>query len=135
MFKPQSEKMPSIPNQRGGARPPAGMNHSNLSALNNNNSRRNISLSAANMFTGGSRPKTAAMQNLRPPTGMPGKGAFNNMTALGGRAISANFPVGQNPRVKRYEDIIHRLKRMLGNEKKSLRMVRTLCSKEIEIKN
>lgn len=40
-----------------------------------------------------------------------------------------------NPRVKRYEDIILRLKRMLGNEKKSLRMVRTLCAKEIEVKN
>lgn len=40
-----------------------------------------------------------------------------------------------NPRVKRYEDIIQRLKKMLASEKKSLRMVRTLCSKEIEVKN
>ena len=128
MFKPPSETMPSIPNQRGG-RPPVAMNNSNLSALNNN-SRRNISLSAANMFVGG-RPKTAAQQNLRPPTGMPSRG-LNNMTGIG-RAISAN--VAANPRVKRYEDIITRLKKMLGNEKKSLRMVRTLCSKEIEVKN
>lgn len=119
--------MPVIHNQRGG-RPPVAMNHSNLSALNNNNSRRNISLSAANMFTGG-RPRTAAMQNLRPPTGIP---RVNNMTGVG-RAISAN--VTGNPRVKRYEDIIARLKRMLQNEKKSLRLVRTLCSKEIETKN
>ena len=40
-----------------------------------------------------------------------------------------------NPRVKRYEDIIQRLKKMLALEKKSLRMVRTLCAKEIEGKN
>lgn len=41
----------------------------NLSGLNN--SRRNISLSAANMFTGAGRPKTAAMGGgglPRPPT-------------------------------------------------------------------
>ena len=90
-----------------------GMNNSNLSALNNNNSRRNISLSAANMFTGAGRPKTAAMHNLRPPTGIPGKGAMTNMTGLGGRAISANLTGGMNPRLRRYEDIIQRLKRML----------------------
>ena len=40
-----------------------------------------------------------------------------------------------NPKIKRYEDIITRLKRMLATEKKSLRLVRTLCSKEIEVKN
>lgn len=40
-----------------------------------------------------------------------------------------------NPKIKRYEDIITRLKRMLTTEKKSLRLVRTLCSKEIEVKN
>ena len=40
-----------------------------------------------------------------------------------------------NPKVKRYEDLIFRLKKMLSMEKKSLRMVRTMCSKEIEIKN
>jgi hypothetical protein len=52
---------------------------------------------------------------------------------LGQRAVSAN--IINNPRVKRYEDLIIRLKKMLLNEKKSLRMVRTMCSKEIEIKN
>jgi superfamily I DNA and/or RNA helicase len=40
-----------------------------------------------------------------------------------------------NPRIRRYEDIIGRLKRMLGGEKKSLRLVRTLCAREIEAKN
>jgi hypothetical protein len=101
------------------------------------------------MFVGGgSRPKTAAMQMgsglLRPPTGITnfnGKrgnnvttgGAYKAGHLLGQRAISAN--VGANPKVKRYEDVISRLKRMLEMEKKSLRMVKTMCSKEIEIKN
>lgn len=78
-----------------------------------------------------------------------GKRMGNNMTAGGVysglnfvgnpiRAISANILTtngNMNPRIKRYEDIITRLKKMLAMEKKSLRMVRTLCSKEIEIKN
>lgn len=129
----------------------------NMSGLNmNNNSRRNISLTGgiANMMSSGGRPKTAAIPGLsgmpRPPTAAYnfGKRTANNMTAggayggfnfVGGpRAISANNIMGSsgtNPRIKRYEDIISRLKRMLAMEKKSLRMVRTLCSKEIEIKN
>ena len=37
--------------------------------------------------------------------------------------------------MKRYEDIIKRLKKMLNTEKKALRMVKTICSKEIEQKN
>jgi hypothetical protein len=100
-------------------------------------------LSAANMFVGSGRPKTAAMQMgtglLRPPTGIPayGKRTANNLTAGGiygqNRAISANLQ--SNPKVKRYEDIITRLKKMLSVEKRSLRMVRTMCSKEIEVKN
>ncbi len=100
------------------------------------------------MFSGTSRPKTAAVAGLpRPPTAVHNtftKGrAANNMTVGGGYG-AFNF-IGQrpihsagfinNPRVKRYEDIIQRLKKMLANEKKSLRMVRTLCSKEIETKN
>ena len=104
--------MPYIPNQRG-SKAAMVMNNSNLSGLNNNNSRRNITLSGANMFVGSGRPKTAAMHNLRPPTGMPTKGGMNNMTGIGGRAISANLTGGMNPRVRRYEDIIQRLKRML----------------------
>ncbi len=37
--------------------------------------------------------------------------------------------------MKRYEDLIRKLKSMLAVEKKGLRMVRTMCSKEIEMKN
>ena len=40
-----------------------------------------------------------------------------------------------NPKVKRFEDLITRLKKMMGMEKKSLRMIRTMLSKEIELKN
>ncbi len=122
----------------------------NLSGFNNNSSRRNISLTANNMFLGPGRPKTAAMGGgglPRPPTayhqGMSFGGKKTNMTTTnenqqlnfvgGGRAISAN--IMNNPKVKRYEDLIFRLKKMLSMEKKSLRMVRTMCSKEIEIKN
>ena len=39
------------------------------------------------------------------------------------------------PKLKRYEDLISRLKKMIDVEKKSLRMVRTTCAKEIETKN
>ena len=51
---------------------------------------------------------------------------------LAQRAASAN--VVNYPKLKRYEDLIARLKRMMQVEKQSLRMVRTMCSKEIESK-
>lgn len=63
--------------------------------MNNNNSRRNISLSAANMFVGSGRPKTAAMpagvNGLRPPTGAHnsyGKRLNTNMTAAAGYGLN-----------------------------------------------
>lgn len=40
----------------------------------------------------------------------------------------------KNPRIKRYEEVIVRLKRLLGQEKRTLRRVRTVCSREIEVK-
>jgi hypothetical protein len=49
------------------------------------------------------------------------------------RGFSAALP--SNGKLKRYEDVISRLKRMLDIEKKSLRMVKTMCSKEIEVRN
>jgi hypothetical protein len=73
------------------------------------------------MFTGNNRPKTAAVTGLpRPPTAvtnMLGKGKYaNNMTTgaaygafnfVGQRAIHSAGPgLMNNPRVKRYEDII-----------------------------
>ena len=96
-------------------------------------SRRNISM---NNFgsNGGMRPKTAAMPmgslQMRPPTA-----AYNNYQQTNAnRAKTANLPTTKNPRIKRYEEVIVRLKRLLGQEKRTLRRVRTVCSREIEVK-
>jgi hypothetical protein len=68
------------------------------------------------------RPPTAGITN-----------AFN--FAFNPRAKTANLPTNVNPRIKRYEEVILRLKRLLGQEKRTLRRVRTVCSREIEIKS
>ena len=123
-----------------------GASQVNISGLNNSKrNNNNISFGSAAVI-GPNRPKTAAMGGgglPRPPTaiiknpygfgpgGVPTGGAFPAF--MGQRAVSAQ--IGDNPRVKRYEDLIGRLKKMLAMEKKSLRMVRTMLSKEIEIKN
>lgn len=65
---------------------------------------------------------------------------FGGMTALGlsksigGRGLSANY-AALNPKLRKFENLIFRLKKILECEKKSLRQVKTLCSKEIEQKN
>lgn len=56
---------------------------------------------------------------------------------MGGRAKTAANVGGPgllNPRIRRYEEVIVRLKRLLGQEKRTLRRVRTVCAREIEIK-
>lgn len=53
---------------------------------------------------------------------------------MGGRAISANY-VAQNPKLRRFENLIYRLKKILESEKKNLRCIKTLCAKEIDQKN
>jgi hypothetical protein len=68
------------------------------------------------------RPTTAGITN-----------AFN--FAFNPRAKTANVPTNVNPRIKRYEEVILRLKRLLAQEKRTLRRVRTVCSREIEIKS
>ena len=83
------------------------------------------------------RPKTTGVNKAgpyRPFTGMntqftgqPGLNFFRN------RAVSATVP--KNPKMRRYETLIAKLKRMLENEKKSLRQVKTLCAREIDNKN
>ena len=55
---------------------------------------------------------------------------FNN----GARGLSANNAV-LNPKLRRFETLIVRLKKIMEAEKKQLRQVKTLCSKEIEQKN
>ena len=69
----------------------------------------------------------------RPPTAaFPAGHGFN---FLGGpnRAKTSNIGV-INPRIKRYEEVIVRLKRLLGQEKRTLRRVKTVCAREIEVK-
>jgi hypothetical protein len=91
-------------------------------------------------MSGGYRPKTAAMplgSLPRPPTvGGPQGNAFN-FTGQNNfnRAKTANVPsTTQNPKIKRYEEVILRLKRLLGQEKRTLRRVKNACAREIEIK-
>ena len=40
-----------------------------------------------------------------------------------------------NPKIRRYENVIMRLKKMLENEKKCLKYLKTLGAKEFERKN
>ena len=48
--------------------------------------------------------------------------------------FSANFAT-MNPKLRRFENLIYRLKKILEGEKKQLRQVKTLCAKEIEQRN
>ena len=50
------------------------------------------------------------------------------------RGMSANY-ASLNPKLRRFESLIYKLKKILESEKKSLRQVKTLCSKEIEQRN
>ena len=98
-------------------------------------------MSLGGFYAADGRPRTAAVAGggvQRPIT------AYNIGVTMGSRkaaamnfnrAVSANVPQQRNPRLRRYEDIINRLKKMMNIEKQSLRMVRTLCSKEIENRN
>lgn len=85
------------------------------------------------------RPNTTAQQfrgipsGARPFTGVNTGGAMS-YTGVGGRAISANY-AALNPKLRRFENLIYRLKKICEAEKKALRQVKTLCSKEIEQKN
>jgi len=51
-----------------------------------------------------------------------------------GRAASAGFSVA-NTKIARYEDLINRLKKLLDNEKKNLRLVKTMSASEIDTRN
>lgn len=74
--------------------------------------------------------------NYRPFTGVTG-GISNGLPMgnfMGGRAISANY-AAQNPKLRRFENLIYRLKKILESEKKNLRQIKTLCAKEIDQRN
>lgn len=90
------------------------------------------------------RPQTQGVNNsLSRPNNRPFtvNTQFGGMTNLGMskslgpmRGLSANYAM-LNPKLRKFENLIHRLKKILDNEKKSLRQVKTLCSREIEQKN
>lgn len=83
------------------------------------------------------RPNTTAMNAgkgpYRPFTGMNTQYGVGSLNFLGGRAVSAT--VVQNPKLRRFENLIYKLKKILENEKKGLRQIKTLCAKEIDQKN
>ena len=56
----------------------------------------------------------------------------SNFFKPGGRAYSAN--VYGNPKLRRYEQVIMKLKKMISAENKKLRDIKTVYSKEIESK-
>ena len=90
----------------------------------------------------GKRPNTTAIGGKpgsrfpapRPFTGVGTSGIMSYGAHMGGRAISANY-AAQNPKLRRFENLIYRLKKNLESDKKALRQVKTLCAKEIEQKN
>jgi hypothetical protein len=85
------------------------------------------------------RPNTTAM-GQKPPMGAarPFTG-FSGIKSVGGnfigRAKTANYAVSSNPKLRRFETLIDRLKKILESEKKNLRCIKTLCAKEIDSKN
>ena len=83
------------------------------------------------------RPHTTAM-NQKPPMGSRPFTGFTNIKSIGvnmaGRAKTANHYSG-NPKLRRFEVLIDRLKKILESEKKNLRCIKTLCAKEIDQKN
>ena len=87
--------------------------------------------------TSQARPKTTNFNKngpYRPFTGMGTQFTGpQGMNFFRGRAVSAT--VAKNPKMRRYENLIAKLKRCLENEKRSLRQVKTLCAKEIDNKN
>jgi hypothetical protein len=71
----------------------------------------------------------------RPFTGVYSAVSGGNVSYLKmGRAISANYAV-MSPKLRKFEILICRLKKMLGSEKKHLRQVKTLLAREIDQKN
>lgn len=73
---------------------------------------------------------------FRPFTGLNTNtdGLSNGFKFTGGRAISANYAIS-NPKLHRFENLIYKLRKILDQEKKNLRNVKTLCAKEIDQKN
>ena len=80
----------------------------------------------------GYRPQTGAVGQ---PNGLPTKNSLKNFSpAFGlGRAVSAGF--SQNQKLQRCEVLITRFKKKLEEERRILRMMKTMSATEIETKN
>lgn len=87
------------------------------------------------------RPNTAAMLKKTAAAARPFTGAVGQSDALkgfkslpgGNRAVSAATIL--SPKLKRYEDLTARLKKLLESEKRNLRFVKTMVATEIESRN
>lgn len=105
---------------------------------------------ASNTQTAFGRPKTAGfmpeiIQGVRPQTGanqvtnggrLPSKNSLKRFTPVGAgatRAVSAGF--SQNQKLQRCEVLITRFKKKLEEERRLLRMMKTMSAAEIETKN
>ena len=89
------------------------------------------------------RPNTTAMGKMigsgglgAPPRPFTGANTVGGMSYTGvgfmNRAMTATE---LNPKLRRFENLIFRLKKLLESEKKNLRHIKTLCAKEIDQKN
>lgn len=79
----------------------------------------------------GIRPQTGAVGQ---PYGLPGKNSLKRFAPAGAaRAASAGF--SQNQKLSRCEVLISRFKKKLEDERRLLRMMRTMLAQEIETKN
>lgn len=109
------------------------------SGLGKIGSLRNINgddIKRPNTTAMGMKPPYKGMPVNRPFTGITG-GISNGMTIgnfMGGRATSAANAF-KNPKLRRFENLIFKLKKILESEKKNLRQIKTLSSKEIDQRN
>ena len=77
------------------------------------------------------RPQTGAIGQ---PNGLPIKNSLKRFAPAGvGRAVSAGF--SQNQKLQRCEVLITRFKKKLEEERRLLRMMKTMSAQEIETKN
>jgi len=89
------------------------------------------------------RPNTTAMGKMAGPGGLGAPPRpFTGVNTVGGMSYTGiNFmnramtAAELNPKLRRFENLIFRLKKLLESEKKSLRHIKTLCAKEIDQKN
>ena len=83
------------------------------------------------------RPNTTAMGKMNgfgaPPRPFTGVHTVGGMSYTGQNFMNRAMTAAElNPKLRRFESLIFRLKKLLESEKKSLRHIKTLCAKEID---